>query len=149
MNETKICCGAFSCSGAHRPVGGESGEYLYCPPQRWLNNLQVCQTMGRLISRWKGSTFQTVVCVSSMEPLCCCTIPAPPSRSGSALLSWPAPVCPATSSLRTLTSAHTGWENTCHFLTLSHALSQYTVRGKGLSHHLFGSELTYRCKPVS
>ncbi|XP_046891213.1 tumor protein p53-inducible protein 13 isoform X2 [Hypomesus transpacificus] len=27
-------------SGAHRPVGGESGEYLYCPPQRWLNNLQ-------------------------------------------------------------------------------------------------------------
>ncbi|XP_042342591.1 uncharacterized protein tp53i13 [Plectropomus leopardus] len=26
-------------SGAHRPVGAESGEYLYCPPQRWLNNL--------------------------------------------------------------------------------------------------------------
>uniref|UniRef100_A0AAZ3QQY0 Tumor protein p53-inducible protein 13 n=1 Tax=Oncorhynchus tshawytscha TaxID=74940 RepID=A0AAZ3QQY0_ONCTS len=27
-------------SGAHRTVGAESGEYLYCPPQRWLNNLQ-------------------------------------------------------------------------------------------------------------
>lgn len=28
-------------SGAYRPVGAESGEYLYCPPQRWLNNLHV------------------------------------------------------------------------------------------------------------
>ncbi|XP_064157208.1 uncharacterized protein tp53i13 isoform X1 [Anguilla rostrata] len=27
-------------SGAHRPVGAVSGEYLYCPPQRWLHNLQ-------------------------------------------------------------------------------------------------------------
>ncbi|KAG7470626.1 hypothetical protein MATL_G00115760 [Megalops atlanticus] len=27
-------------SGAHRPVGAESGEYLYCPPQRWVHNLQ-------------------------------------------------------------------------------------------------------------
>ncbi|XP_064830504.1 uncharacterized protein LOC135546200 isoform X3 [Oncorhynchus masou masou] len=27
-------------SGAHWTVGAESGEYLYCPPQRWLNNLQ-------------------------------------------------------------------------------------------------------------
>ncbi|XP_063350271.1 uncharacterized protein tp53i13 [Pelmatolapia mariae] len=27
-------------SGAYRPIGAESGEYLYCPPQRWLNNLQ-------------------------------------------------------------------------------------------------------------
>ncbi|XP_061924045.1 uncharacterized protein tp53i13 isoform X1 [Entelurus aequoreus] len=26
-------------SGAYRPVKAESGEYLYCPPQRWLNNL--------------------------------------------------------------------------------------------------------------
>ncbi|XP_028276364.1 uncharacterized protein tp53i13 [Parambassis ranga] len=26
-------------SGAYRPVSAESGEYLYCPPQRWLNNL--------------------------------------------------------------------------------------------------------------
>ncbi|MEQ2162293.1 hypothetical protein GOODEAATRI_018260, partial [Goodea atripinnis] len=26
-------------SGAFRPVMAESGEYLYCPPQRWLNNL--------------------------------------------------------------------------------------------------------------
>ncbi|KAM9317627.1 uncharacterized protein tp53i13 [Pholidichthys leucotaenia] len=26
-------------SGAHRPIGAESGEYLYCPPQRWLNNI--------------------------------------------------------------------------------------------------------------
>ncbi|XP_077579551.1 tumor protein p53-inducible protein 13 [Stigmatopora nigra] len=26
-------------SGAFRPVRAESGEYLYCPPQRWLNNL--------------------------------------------------------------------------------------------------------------
>ncbi|KAB5550368.1 hypothetical protein PHYPO_G00052970 [Pangasianodon hypophthalmus] len=27
-------------SGAHRPVGAQSGEYLYCPPQRWINNLK-------------------------------------------------------------------------------------------------------------
>lgn len=26
-------------SGPFRPVMAESGEYLYCPPQRWLNNL--------------------------------------------------------------------------------------------------------------
>ncbi|XP_030008914.1 uncharacterized protein tp53i13 isoform X1 [Sphaeramia orbicularis] len=26
-------------SGAYRPVSAERGEYLYCPPQRWLNNL--------------------------------------------------------------------------------------------------------------
>ncbi|KAK2912752.1 uncharacterized protein tp53i13 [Channa argus] len=26
-------------SGAYRPVMADSGEYLYCPPQRWLNNL--------------------------------------------------------------------------------------------------------------
>lgn len=26
-------------SGEYRPVRAESGEYLYCPPQRWLNNL--------------------------------------------------------------------------------------------------------------
>lgn len=29
------------CSGDHRPVGAEPGVYLYCPPQRWLNNIQV------------------------------------------------------------------------------------------------------------
>ncbi|XP_066520356.1 tumor protein p53-inducible protein 13 [Hoplias malabaricus] len=27
-------------SGAHRPVGVMSGQYRYCPPQRWLNNLK-------------------------------------------------------------------------------------------------------------
>ncbi|XP_017346932.1 uncharacterized protein tp53i13 isoform X2 [Ictalurus punctatus] len=27
-------------SGAHRPVGAQSGQYLYCPPQRWINNLK-------------------------------------------------------------------------------------------------------------
>ncbi|XP_051522134.1 uncharacterized protein tp53i13 isoform X2 [Myxocyprinus asiaticus] len=26
--------------GPYRPVEVESGEYLYCPPQRWLNNLK-------------------------------------------------------------------------------------------------------------
>uniref|UniRef100_A0A8D2ZEM5 Tumor protein p53-inducible protein 13 n=2 Tax=Scophthalmus maximus TaxID=52904 RepID=A0A8D2ZEM5_SCOMX len=26
-------------SGVYRPVRAESGEYVYCPPQRWLNNL--------------------------------------------------------------------------------------------------------------
>ncbi|KAI3353898.1 hypothetical protein L3Q82_005106 [Scortum barcoo] len=26
-------------SGAYRPVRAELGEYLYCPPQRWLNSL--------------------------------------------------------------------------------------------------------------
>ncbi|MFT7803692.1 tumor protein p53-inducible protein 13 [Arapaima gigas] len=28
-------------SGPHRPVAAQSGEYLYCPPQRWLRNLQL------------------------------------------------------------------------------------------------------------
>lgn len=32
-------------SGAYRPVGAESGEYLYCPPQRWLNNLHHAATV--------------------------------------------------------------------------------------------------------
>ncbi|XP_048837272.1 tumor protein p53-inducible protein 13 isoform X2 [Brienomyrus brachyistius] len=27
-------------SGAHRPVGARSGDYLYCPPQRWVQNLR-------------------------------------------------------------------------------------------------------------
>ncbi|XP_062873444.1 tumor protein p53-inducible protein 13 [Trichomycterus rosablanca] len=27
-------------SGAHRPVGAQNGEYWYCPPQRWINNLK-------------------------------------------------------------------------------------------------------------
>lgn len=27
-------------SGEYRPVRAESGEYLYCPPQRWLNNVR-------------------------------------------------------------------------------------------------------------
>ncbi|XP_027003933.2 tumor protein p53-inducible protein 13 isoform X2 [Tachysurus fulvidraco] len=27
-------------SGPHRPIGAQSGEYLYCPPQRWINNLK-------------------------------------------------------------------------------------------------------------
>ncbi|KAM8852899.1 tumor protein p53-inducible protein 13 [Synchiropus picturatus] len=26
-------------SGAYRPVEAQSGEYLYCPPQRWLHNV--------------------------------------------------------------------------------------------------------------
>ncbi|KAL1260817.1 hypothetical protein QQF64_008644 [Cirrhinus molitorella] len=26
--------------GSYRPVEAESGEYLYCPPQRWLHNLK-------------------------------------------------------------------------------------------------------------
>lgn len=26
--------------GDYRPVEAESGEYIYCPPQRWLNNLK-------------------------------------------------------------------------------------------------------------
>nr|XP_046244552.1 uncharacterized protein tp53i13 isoform X2 [Scatophagus argus] len=32
-------------SGAFRPVRAESGEYLYCPPQRWLNNLHHAATV--------------------------------------------------------------------------------------------------------
>ncbi|TKS81327.1 hypothetical protein D9C73_015432 [Collichthys lucidus] len=32
-------------SGAYRPVMAESGEYLYCPPQRWLNNLHHAATV--------------------------------------------------------------------------------------------------------
>nr|XP_056720986.1 tumor protein p53-inducible protein 13 [Euleptes europaea] len=27
-------------SGPHRPFGAVAGEYLYCPPQRWLHNLK-------------------------------------------------------------------------------------------------------------
>lgn len=41
----KMC--AFVCfSGAFRPVMAESGEYVYCPPQRWLNNLHVSHIIG-------------------------------------------------------------------------------------------------------
>lgn len=37
----------FVCpSGAYRPVMAESGEYVYCPPQRWLNNLHVSHMTG-------------------------------------------------------------------------------------------------------
>ncbi|XP_070825964.1 tumor protein p53-inducible protein 13 [Chaetodon trifascialis] len=32
-------------SGAYRPVRAESGEYLYCPPQRWINNLHHAATV--------------------------------------------------------------------------------------------------------
>eukprot|EP00066_Takifugu_rubripes_P017246 XP_011606512.1 PREDICTED: tumor protein p53-inducible protein 13 [Takifugu rubripes] len=32
-------------SGAFRPVMAESGEYVYCPPQRWLNNLHHAATV--------------------------------------------------------------------------------------------------------
>ncbi|XP_073318541.1 uncharacterized protein tp53i13 [Pagrus major] len=32
-------------SGAYRPVRAESGEYSYCPPQRWLNNLHHAATV--------------------------------------------------------------------------------------------------------
>ncbi|XP_068601763.1 uncharacterized protein [Brachionichthys hirsutus] len=32
-------------SGAHRPIRAESGEYLYCPPQRWINNLHHAATV--------------------------------------------------------------------------------------------------------
>ncbi|XP_037314228.2 tumor protein p53-inducible protein 13 [Pungitius pungitius] len=39
MNESISYSHAIPSSGAYRPVGAESGEYLYCPPQRWLNNL--------------------------------------------------------------------------------------------------------------
>ncbi|KAM8902791.1 uncharacterized protein tp53i13 [Spinachia spinachia] len=39
MNESISYGQAIPNSGAYRPVGAESGEYLYCPPQRWLNNL--------------------------------------------------------------------------------------------------------------
>uniref|UniRef100_A0AAQ4NRK6 Tumor protein p53-inducible protein 13 n=1 Tax=Gasterosteus aculeatus aculeatus TaxID=481459 RepID=A0AAQ4NRK6_GASAC len=39
MNESISYTHAIPNSGAYRPVGAESGEYLYCPPQRWLNNL--------------------------------------------------------------------------------------------------------------
>ncbi|XP_018418923.1 PREDICTED: tumor protein p53-inducible protein 13 [Nanorana parkeri] len=27
-------------SGAHRPIGAKYGEYIYCPPHRWVHNLQ-------------------------------------------------------------------------------------------------------------
>lgn len=40
MNASILYNHSIPSSGAYRPVGGESGEYLYCPPQRWLNNLQ-------------------------------------------------------------------------------------------------------------
>ncbi|CAJ0932279.1 unnamed protein product [Ranitomeya imitator] len=28
-------------SGAHRPTWAKYGEYIYCPPQQWVHNLQV------------------------------------------------------------------------------------------------------------
>ncbi|XP_077421122.1 tumor protein p53-inducible protein 13 isoform X2 [Vanacampus margaritifer] len=39
MNEPLSYHNSIPNSGAFRPVGAQSGEYLYCPPQRWLNNL--------------------------------------------------------------------------------------------------------------
>ncbi|XP_077397204.1 uncharacterized protein tp53i13 [Festucalex cinctus] len=39
MNEPLSHHHSIPNSGAFRPVGAQSGEYLYCPPQRWLNNL--------------------------------------------------------------------------------------------------------------
>lgn len=42
MSFCHVCiCVCVCCSGAYRPVRAESGEYLYCPPQRWLNNVHV------------------------------------------------------------------------------------------------------------
>ncbi|XP_068174050.1 tumor protein p53-inducible protein 13 isoform X2 [Antennarius striatus] len=32
-------------SGAYRPIRAQSGEYLYCPPQRWINNLHHAATV--------------------------------------------------------------------------------------------------------
>ena len=31
----------FSCRGFHRPLWPVYGEYLYCPPQRWVHSLEV------------------------------------------------------------------------------------------------------------
>ena len=49
------------CSGPYRPVGAESGEYLYCPAERWLNNLHVSHSHGcsswqhyMSVSTWTG-----------------------------------------------------------------------------------------------
>ncbi|KAK7882519.1 hypothetical protein WMY93_028693 [Mugilogobius chulae] len=39
MNQRITYNHAIPNSGAYRPVSVESGEYLYCPPQRWINNL--------------------------------------------------------------------------------------------------------------
>ncbi|XP_057694983.1 tumor protein p53-inducible protein 13 [Corythoichthys intestinalis] len=39
MNELISYRHSIPSSGAFRPVRAQSGEYLYCPPQRWLNNL--------------------------------------------------------------------------------------------------------------
>ncbi|XP_059370303.1 tumor protein p53-inducible protein 13 isoform X2 [Carassius carassius] len=41
---TSFCVKSFGHShrrGPYRPVEAESGEYLYCPPQRWLHNLKI------------------------------------------------------------------------------------------------------------
>lgn len=54
-------CVYICCSGAFRPVKAESGEYLYCPPQRWLNNVHV--------SLLNLSSFSPVsISVSSLIP---------------------------------------------------------------------------------
>ncbi|KAM7399640.1 hypothetical protein PAMP_018891 [Pampus punctatissimus] len=39
MDKPISCSHTIPNSGAYRPVRAEIGEYLYCPPQRWLNNL--------------------------------------------------------------------------------------------------------------
>ncbi|XP_061537077.1 uncharacterized protein tp53i13 isoform X1 [Phycodurus eques] len=39
MNEPISYRHSIPNSGAFRPVRAQSGEYLYCPPQRWLHNL--------------------------------------------------------------------------------------------------------------
>ncbi|KAJ3589958.1 hypothetical protein NHX12_007915 [Muraenolepis orangiensis] len=50
-------------SGPYRPVAAESGEYLYCPPQRWLSNLHRGATRVALVS-W-GRTLELSGALSS------------------------------------------------------------------------------------
>ncbi|XP_029373343.1 uncharacterized protein tp53i13 isoform X2 [Echeneis naucrates] len=52
-------------SGGYRPVRAESGEYLYCPPQRWLNNLHPIA----LISWGRTLELSTVASPDTCEAL--------------------------------------------------------------------------------
>ncbi|XP_039613126.1 tumor protein p53-inducible protein 13 isoform X2 [Polypterus senegalus] len=40
MNKTIQYPEGIPNSGKHRPVGAQYGEYIYCPPQRWIRNLK-------------------------------------------------------------------------------------------------------------
>ena len=67
---------SLSFSGFHRPLWAVFGEYLYCPPQRWVHCLEV--RFSRLFSKVFHFIFEWLCFVlCSMGLPSFCTIRAP------------------------------------------------------------------------